>query len=41
MEINKLKQTGAIKEIFYLEWLCESKIEEWKMVGVCGLHRSE
>ena len=42
-EVMKLKQAGAIKEVFYLEWLANTvvvkkKNGKWQM---CGLHRSK
>ena len=30
-EMNKLKQTGAIKEVFYLEWLANNVVVKKKM----------
>ena len=41
-EVIKLKQAGAIKEVFYLQWLANTvvvkkKIGKWR---VCGLYRS-
>ena len=35
-EVNKLKRAGAIKEVFYLEWLANTivvrkKIGKWKV----------
>ena len=42
--MTKLKQAGAIKEVFYLEWLGKTvvvKKVKWKMASVHGFHRLE
>ena len=41
-EVMKLKQAGAIKEVFYFEWLANTvmvKKKEWEVANVCGFHR--
>ena len=43
-EVTKLKQAGAINEVFYPEWLANIvvvKKEERKVASVCRLHRLE
>ena len=42
-EVTKLKQVGAIKEVFYPQWLAnivvvKKKTGKWR---VCGLYRSQ
>ena len=44
-EVTKLKQAGAIKEVFYPQWLANTvvvkkKTRKWR-VYVCGLYRSQ
>ena len=40
-EVTKFKQAGAIKEVFYPEWLAntDSQEKEWEMASICGFHR--
>ena len=43
-KVTKLKQVGAIKEIFYPQWLANTvlvKKKKRKMVCACGLYRSQ
>ena len=42
-EVTKLKWAGAIKEVFYPQWLSNTvvvKKKNWEMTCVCGVHRS-
>ena len=37
LEVNKLKQVGAIKEVFYLEWLANTVVvKKKKGSGLCA-----
>ena len=43
-EVTKLKLAGAIKEVFYPQWLANTvvvKKKNRKMVYVCGLYKSQ
>ena len=42
-EVNKFKQSRAIKEVFYPKWLANTvcKEENWKVASMCRLHKSE
>ena len=44
-EVTKLKQAGAIKEVFYPQWLANTVVVKKKtgkwLVCVCGLFRSQ
>ena len=41
-EVLKLKRAGAIKEVFYPEWLANKvvvKKKKWEVAGMCRLYR--
>ena len=43
-EVKKLKQAGAIKEVFYPEWLANTMVikkKEWEIASVCRLYELE
>ena len=43
-EVMKLKQAGAVKEVFYPEWLANTVLVKKKngnVASVCGFHRSK
>ena len=43
-EVDRLKEAGAIKEVFYPKWLANTvvvKKKEWKVASMYGLHGFE